>query len=259
MLFRALQPSRKTPVEPEPDSFTLRVAHEDVVVMLRRNARARRYTLRVRAASRDVVLTLPANGRLKEALDFARRHVGWIETRLARLPDEVPFAAGAVFPLRGMPHRIQHMPGARGTVWPAHDEAGASVLCVAGDAPHLPRRVEDYLKREARRDLIEAAQRHARALGVTITRVTLRDTASRWGSCSSTGALSFSWRLIFAPPFVLDYLAAHEVAHRREMNHGPRFWRTVDLLFPERERAENWLKRHGPELHRYGAAREAED
>lgn len=250
MLFRALQPQRTS--EPEPQHFTLRVAGEDVLVTLRRNARARRYTLRVRAATRDVVLTLPANGKLKEALDFARRHTGWIEARLARLPGEVPFAADEVIPLRGEPHRIIHQAGSRGTVWVGTGEDGEKLLYVAGEAAHLARRLEDFLKREAKRDLLEAAHRHARALGVTITRVTLRDTASRWGSCSSTGALSFSWRLIFAPPSVLDYLAAHEVAHRREMNHGPRFWRTVDELFPERVKAEAWLKRHGAELNRYG-------
>ncbi len=126
------------------------------------------------------------------------------------------------------------------------------LLCVAGERAHLSRRLHDFLKREARRDLTEASRRYAAALDVSIGRITLRDTASRWGSCSSSGALSYSWRLIFAPPFVLDYLAAHEIAHRREMNHGPRFWKAVDMLYPDRERAERWLKVHGPELHRYG-------
>lgn len=253
MLFRAPPTSRrKTPPEPEPGQFRLCLSAEEVVVQLRRNPRARRYTLRVRAASRDVVLTLPARGTLNEALDFARRHAGWVEVRLARLPERVAFAPGAVLPLRGAPHRIFHRPQARGTVWTG-TEAGEAALFVAGDAAHVARRVADFLKREARRDLVEAARRHAGALGVTLARVTLRDTASRWGSCSSAGALSFSWRLILAPPSVLDYLAAHEVAHRREMNHGPRFWATVDRLFPERHAAELWLKKHGAGLHRYGA------
>ena len=257
MLFRASSPSRqKTPVQPEPKHFLLRVGLEDITVNLRRNPRARRYTLRVRAASRDVVLTIPARGTLKEALDFAQRHAGWVAVRLAKLPDTISFVPDAVFPLRGEPHRIAHRMGARGTVWLEAGADGEKLIAVAGDAAHVARRVEDFLKREAKRDLHEAAHRHAAALGVTITRVTLRDTASRWGSCASSGALSFSWRLIFAPGFVLDYLAAHEVAHRREMNHGPRFWATVDRLFPNRDAAELWLKKHGAELHRYGAARE---
>jgi predicted metal-dependent hydrolase len=91
-------------------------------------------------------------------------------------------------------------------------------------------------------------------LQVAIERIGVRDTASRWGSCSSDGALSYSWRLIFAPAFVLDYLAAHEVAHCRELNHSARFWRVVDQLTPERRRGEAWLKANGNSLHRYGAA-----
>ncbi|QIB34442.1 M48 family metallopeptidase [Ancylobacter pratisalsi] len=253
MLFRARETSRlKAPVTPEPATVTLSLASGEVTVALKRNARARRYTLRVRAATRDVVLTIPGRGSLREALDFAHRHAGWIEVRLARLPETVAFVPGAVIPLRGVAYRIEARPEARGTVWTGTDGEGP-VLYVAGAPAHLSRRVTDFLKREARRDLVGAAQRHARALGVSIGRVTLRDTASRWGSCSASGALSFSWRLILAPAFVLDYLAAHEVAHRREMNHGPRFWATVDRLFPEREAAERWLKKHGPDLHRYGA------
>lgn len=236
----------------EPSHFTVLVAGTPVEVALRRNARARRYTLRVRAASRDVVLTLPAHGSLREARAFAERHVGWIEQRLARLPQTVDFTPGAVIPLRGVPHRIVHRPGARGTVWAEAGPEGEPLLCVAGEEAHVARRIGDFLKREARRDLAAASQRHAAALGVRISRITLRDTASRWGSCSSTGALSYSWRLILAPPHVLDYLAAHEVAHRREMNHGPRFWATVERLFPAYEEAEVWLKRRGAELHRFG-------
>lgn len=236
----------------------LRLTHEEILVRLRRNARARRYTLRVRAATRDVVLTLPARGTLREALAFAQRQAGWVETRLARLPVVVAFAPGARIPLRGELHLLVHRPGMRGTVWTGM-EGEEHALYVAGEEAHVGRRVRDYLRREARCDLVAAAQRHAGALGVSITRITLRDTASRWGSCSSTGALSFSWRLILAPPMVLDYLAAHEVAHRREMNHGPHFWATVDRLFPERHGAELWLKKHGAELHRYGGEAEASD
>ncbi len=260
MLFRPAQPpsskaAPRRPARPAPDepaSFRVRVGLEEILVTLRRNPRARRYTLRVRAATRDVVLTVPARGTVNEAYDFARRHADWIKLRLDRLPRTVAFAPGAAIPLRGVPHRLRHEPGARGTVWVGEVD-GEPALIVAGEAAHIARRVTDFLKREAKRDLVEASRRHAAALGVTIARVTLRDTASRWGSCSAQGALSYSWRLIFAPAEVLDYLAAHEVAHRREMNHGPRFWATVDRLFPGRGRAEAWLKAHGAELHRYGA------
>src|SRR6185436_13442685 len=110
---------------------------------------------------------------------------------------------------------------------------------------HVARRVREFLEREARRDLAEAVIRHTAALGVPARRLTVRDTTSRWGSCSAKGCLSFSWRLILAPPFVLDYLAAHEVAHLVELNHSPKFWRLVKRLYPDFARAKAWLDLHG--------------
>jgi len=112
--------------------------------------------------------------------------------------------------------------------------------------------VRDYLKREAKRDLDAASRLAAMALGVEFRRISVRDQTSRWGSCSSTGVLSYSWRLIFAPPFVLEYLAAHEVAHLVEMNHSRRFWRLVEHICPHVGRAKTWLDAHGGDLHRYG-------
>jgi predicted metal-dependent hydrolase len=155
-------------------------------------------------------------------------------------------------PLRGDPHRIVHRRGARGTVWTEIDDGGHHLLCVAGEAPHLDRRISDFLKREAQRDLDAASRRYAAKLGVAIKRIHVRDQSSRWGSCSNTGVLSFSWRLILAPSFVLDYLAAHEVCHLVELNHSLRFWRLVKRLYPEVERAKVWLDVHGTDLHRYG-------
>ena len=113
-------------------------------------------------------------------------------------------------------------------------------------------RVGDFLKREAKRDLEAASRRAAEKLGVSVKRVSVRDQSSRWGSCSSTGVLSYSWRLILAPPFVLEYLAVHEVAHLKEMNHSPRFWRLVKEHCPDTARAKAWLDAHGSDLHRYG-------
>ena len=123
---------------------------------------------------------------------------------------------------------------------------------MAGDADFTERRVHDYLKREARKDLHKSSLEYAEELGVRVKRVSIRDQSSRWGSCTSAGSLSFSWRLILAPPYVLDYLAAHEVAHLVEMNHSPRFWRVVARVCPSVERAKNWLDTYGNDLHRYG-------
>jgi hypothetical protein len=222
------------------------------IVRVRRHRLARRYTLRIAAPTREVVLTIPPRGTLKEAREFAQKHGGWIAARLGRLPEAIRFADGIRVPLRGTPHRIVHRPGMRGTVWIEPNNAEEPFLCVAGQAPHVDRRIGDFLRREARRELEAASLRFAASLGVTVKRVAVRDQASRWGSCSSTGVLSYSWRLILAPPFVLNYLAAHEVAHLAEMNHSGRFWRLVQRLCPDHQRAKVWLDVHGGDLHRYG-------
>lgn len=226
-------------------------------VLLKRAPAARRFTLRVRAATRDVLLTMPRRGALADAKDFAERHAAWIGARLRRLPEAVPFEPGRVIPVRGDLYLIVHCPGARGTVWvePA-DETQARLapnrLCVAGAIEHLPRRVTDFLKAHAKADIEAAVRRHAAAIGKQPRSVTLRDTSSRWGSCSAAGGLNFSWRLILAPPFVLDYLAAHEVGHLLFLDHSPRFWKAVKALAPQTDRAEAWLMAHGSSLHRYG-------
>jgi hypothetical protein len=248
MSYRALLYRRPS----EPQAIEVFFDRSVYLVRLRRHRQARRYTLRIQAATREVILTIPPRGTLKEARDFAQKHGGWIAARLGRLPEAVRFADGIVVPLRGMPHRIAHRRGVRGTVWTEMDGDGERLLCVAGAAPHVDRRIGDFLRREARRELEAASQRFAADLGVGIGRVSVRDQASRWGSCSTAGVLSYSWRLILAPSFVLNYLAAHEVAHLVEMNHSVRFWRLVQRLCPDHERAKIWLDVHGSELHRYG-------
>ena len=238
---------------PEPSFLTVAFDGEIYEVRVRRHAQARRYTLRIHAASREVLLSMPMRGSLREANVFAQKHGAWIAARLKRLPDAAPFAHGALIPLRGVPHRIEHRRGARGTVWAECGDDGAQLLCVAGETAHVPRRVRDYLKREAKKDLERASRAAAAALGVSLKRISIRDQSSRWGSCSTTGVLSYSWRLILAPPFVLDYLAAHEAAHLVEMNHSRRFWRLVEGINPDVVSAKAWLDAHGGDLHRYGA------
>lgn len=219
-------------------------------VTFRRQANARRIVLRLDRERDGIVLTLPPGASAQTALEFAAKQAGWIWTRLERAPESVPFLPGETVPVRGVGHVILHEPVARGVVRAA--PGATPVLLVPGGLDHVPRRISDWLKAEARRDVLARSGEHAEAMGVRFVRVSVRDTVSRWGSCSTGGALSYSWRLILTPPFVLDYVCAHEVAHLRHMNHGPRFWALVERHVPRMDEARTWLKREGPRLQRYG-------
>jgi predicted metal-dependent hydrolase len=142
---------------------------------------------------------------------------------------------------------IVHEPGKRGTVAVGGDESGPTLI-VYGDRLHLPRRVADFLKREARRDIEALVERHCGSIGRRAKAIRFRDTSSRWGSCTADGVLSFSWRIMMAPTPVINYLVAHEVAHLKEMNHGPNFWKLCEELCPDTERCKAWLKRNGSAL-----------
>ena len=248
----AKRPALFRRVPADPIHIELRHEGEAIRVALKRRPTARRITLRVSGATGEVVLTLPETVGLDQARRFLSGHGEWIATRLAKVPERVTFVPNATIPFKGVPHRIMHWSSIRGLASATVDARGRPVIAVSGDPEHTPRRVRELLEKEAKRALTLAARRHCATLGVTARRITVRDTKSRWGSCSSGGSLNFSWRLIMAPPFVLDYLAAHEVAHLREMNHSPRFWRLVHRLCARTEEAETWLRRQGTELHRYG-------
>lgn len=235
---------------------TIEIIHKDrtFTIALKRASGARRFTLRVRGATSDIVLTMPSGATLRQAQEFAQRHGGWVADRVARLPQRTPFVPGATIPLRGAEHILRHCSmsnGRRGPVWVENFDGNPSI-CATGEPVHFERRIADFLRREARHDLESAVSRHAAKAGRQPISLSLRDTSSRWGSCSAKGALNFSWRLILAPPFVLDYLAAHETAHLRHHDHSNKFWALTKSLCPETERAEAWLKTHGAQLHRYG-------
>lgn len=211
------------------------------------NERARRLTLRIDAGGRGLRITIPPGLARGEVERFLIRHQGWLEQRLAKVPDRPQVRPDIRIPLRGVPHLIVHEPGKRGTVTPGRDENGP-LLLVHGERIHLPRRVADFLKREARRDIEALVERHCRTIGRRAKAIRFRDTSSRWGSCTADGVLSFSWRIMMAPPPVINYLVAHEVAHLREMNHGPKFWKLCEELCPDTERCKAWLKRNGSAL-----------
>jgi predicted metal-dependent hydrolase len=227
----------------------LAVEGRPIAVNFRRNAKARRLILRLSRDRSGVVVTLPPRTGRSEALDFVKKSTEWISQRLAAEPKALPVQAGAQILIRGETLEIAPTGTRRGAVTIAN-----GTVIVAGDAAHLQRRLIDWLKAEAKRDLIRASGFYAGAMGVKFHRLTVRDQKSRWGSCSSDGTLSYSWRLILAPPFVLDYVAAHEVAHLKHMNHGRNFWRLVLTHCPDASRAKTWLKQHGAALHAYAAS-----
>lgn len=224
----------------------------ELPVRLRFSGRARRVSLRVDPTLGGAELVVPDGVREATALAFLERNRGWLEAKLSRLPEPIPFQDGALVPLLGQDHRIHHMPNSRRGVWLEVDVDESPEIRVSGDPAYLPRRVGDWMRRHAKQELGHRARGFAQNLDRTVGRISVRDTRSRWGSCSSAGNLSFSWRLILAPEWVVDYVCAHEAAHLVEMNHSPRFWRLVEDLVEDVAAARTWLKRHGNALHRYG-------
>jgi len=226
----------------------LRIDGRAVEVTMRLNPRARRLIVKVHPSTGEVSVVAPSKRALDHALEFARGESEWIARRLAHVPKQVALDVGARLPFRGEEYVIARGEDERA---PVRIDRTNRIIRVAGHREHAPRRILDFLKREARKALDERALEYARHIGTSPKRITVRDTASRWGSCSTTRALSFSWRLILAPAFVLDYVVAHEVAHLKQMNHGPRFWELVRELVGDVEKPQAWLSRNGPLLHRY--------
>ncbi len=213
-----------------------------VPLTLRRSTRARRISLRISQLDGRVTLTYPQGVPEAEALSFARSKEEWIRHHLAGQPDLEQVRLGSVIWIEGTERRIVPAPGRR--------------VVLSTDAVAVPegaegRRLARFLKELARDRLTGACDDYAAILGRSYTSLTLRDTRSRWGSCSSHGGLMFSWRLILAPSEVLHYVAAHEVAHLAEMNHSPAFWAQVERIFGPYDAPRRWLRENGAMLHRY--------
>ncbi len=226
-----------------------------VAVKVRVNKRARYYRLSLSRAG-EPVLSVPASGRWKEARKFLEKQTGWLGQRLENHPKPVFFEHGVKIPFKGRPVRIVSSASIRGQVKIIEDEEGPGLLVPGGEA-HLARRLGDWLKSQARDALEERSSFHAARLDVSVKAVRVRSQSTRWGSCSSAGVLNYNWRLILAPPFVLDYVAAHEVAHRCEMNHSDAFWAKVRQTLPEMDEGRVWLKTNGPALMAYGLVRQS--
>lgn len=212
-----------------------------------RNARARRMTLRIDPSANCAVLTLPTRVSLAQGLDFARSKAGWLVEKLAELPPLTPFRDDVSIPFLGCELLLRHFPLA-GT----RPLRADGVLYVPGPEIRLGDTVKRWLATEARREVTQRAEVKAAQLGQQINRVRISDPRTRWGSCSSSGTLSFSWRLVMAPEAVLDYVVAHEVAHLEELNHSPAFKAVLATLTANAQEASAWLARNGSGLLRYG-------
>ena len=229
------------------DSEMLLLAGCSARVEWRRSQKARRISLRIDPRGGGVVVTLPPRASRRAGMALVTNHADWIAQRLAALPEAIKFVHGAAVPLDDVAHPIAHVPHRTGGVW---IEEGR--IMVSGEAQFVSRRVADFLRAEARRRLSALVQQKAAQAGLRPSRVAVKDTRSRWGSCAASRNLSFSWRLVMAPPFVQDYVVAHEVAHLAHMNHGPQFWAKVGTLSPHTEPAMAWLNTHGSRLLRIG-------
>ncbi|RID92502.1 M48 family peptidase [Gemmobacter lutimaris] len=215
-----------------------------VEITLRRSPRARRFSLRVSRLDGRVTLSLPPRAREADALAFARAQEGWIRRALSTVPEGQEIRFGTLVPVEGQMRVLR--PGS-GRILRLEGDS----LLVPGDEAQLPQRLAAWLKHQARDRLAAASDLHAGRLGRPYRSLTLRDTRSRWGSCTHDGRLMYSWRLILAPPVVLDYVAAHEVAHLAEMNHSAAFWAHVARLCPAYQAPRRWLKTEGQALHAY--------
>ncbi|MFN3912441.1 M48 family metallopeptidase [Hyphomonas sp.] len=230
--------------------MTLRAAGgHRVKVRLEVNAKARRLIIRLDERRREAVAVAPSSRQIEAAAAFAAERVDWISSRLQHLPEITRFEAGEIFQYRGEDCEISlEGDGRIAKLYPGEPR----ILSVPGDPETTQSRVVRFLKKQAKADLTRAVTKYSEILKVAPKGISVKDTRSRWGSCTADGQLAFSWRLIMAPPDVLNYVAAHECAHMREMNHSAKFWAHVARCCPDWQRQRAWLRLHGTELQAAG-------
>ncbi|GAN71877.1 M48 family metallopeptidase [Acetobacter syzygii] len=216
---------------------------EALQVVWKHSTRAKRLSLRVAPHEHKLIVTLPLTCTDQQALTFVQTHQGWIEERLKKLEKTPSFSVGNTVFITGKPYLIVHAPEQKGGAWLEND-----CLMVSGDPAFINRRVADFLRNHATSILRKEVEAVALSTGLRPTRIDIRDTSSRWGSCSASGRIMFSWRIIMAPDLVRHYLIAHELSHLRHMNHGPLFWQQVARITPYKKQAERWLRQTGPLL-----------
>lgn len=214
------------------------------------NNKAKRLILRLDQMKREAVAVAPSRKMLGEAANFAKEKASWIADQLSSVPENIPFIPGSVIPFRGTDLHLSI--DGKGRLARLEDRGGVQTLVAPGMLETFRGRVVRFLKKSATEDLTFYVDHHCQLLNVHARRISVKDTKSRWGSCTSDGQLSFSWRLVCAPPDVLNYVAAHECAHLLEMNHSKRFWAHVERCMPDWKLYRFWLDKYGAELHALG-------
>ena len=234
--------------KPSERSVEIKLASgKTTIIKIRRSSRVHRLALRILPSTGQAELVLPRHVSEQEGVTFLHQKIKWLDQRLIKYLKPVPFKDGETVPFLGEPLIIFHLNSIRRDIY---REKGR--LIVTGPKVRLSKAIHDWYRREGGAEITSRVKEKSEMLGKKYGRLTIRDTKSRWGSCSSKGNLNFSWRVVMAPPYVLDYLVAHEVAHLAEMNHSARFWDIVESLTDELQRGRRWLRHNGHELHRYG-------
>lgn len=221
-------------------------------IVARVNRRAKTLIVKVDPVTGEILVTAPSKRAIPEAIAFAQERADWIAGQMKSALRAKPFEPGAVVPYRGVDHLIVHEGGPRTPV--SADYTLGPAIRVGGDEAHINRRLTDWLKNQARKILNERVDYYSAHLGKKRGPIRVRDMRTRWGSCTSEGAMSFSWRLILTPPEILDYVAAHECAHLVHMNHSRAFWRLLATLDVDARAASDWFDEHGQQLFAYGAS-----
>lgn len=215
------------------------------------NPRARRLSIRIDARAGEAVLVAPSERKLGDVVAFARSKAQWMRQRLAERPQGTPLEPGGTVALFGRPTRLVATGGA-GAARLTEDPDGPLIVS-GGEGEAFARRVENLFKRVARETLQARTDVHLRALGLRPVKMSIADPKSRWGSCSPHNrTIRYSWRVIMAPHAVIDYLAAHEVAHLVHADHSPAYWSVVQRLVGDHRPHRKWLRDNGPALHAVG-------
>ncbi|MEM9600238.1 MAG: SprT family zinc-dependent metalloprotease [Pseudomonadota bacterium] len=240
------------PALPDKAQFPLQDCDDPRVIYVL-SERARRVSLKVRPAERQVHVVVPGLRAFPQARRFAGEQRDWIDVQLEGLPPPMPFVPGGEILFQGDRFTLINPPG-KGR--PKVDRARQRLIVPSPDPDSYAGRVRRLLIREARAELEAATHHYAAELGKRVGKVSVRDQSSRWGSAitrKGEGHISYSWRLICAPPDILEYVCAHECAHLLEPNHSPAFWAVCERLFPDTKMAKRWLSRNGQLLHAVGA------